>query len=80
MTERISIERNDNTGGLLVQMTTALGSEGHLIIELALPHTPALGQMPILELQADLMEKALAHLTQKLAAARRADQQQSKLP
>ena len=74
MTERLVIDRAAD-GGLMLQMTTALGTEGHLVIELHRPATPELRQMPLLELQADLMARALELLQQKLQAARRLDGQ-----
>lgn len=79
MTERLVIDRTDD-GDVLLQMTTALGTEGHLIIELRRPASQELRQMPMLELQADLMARALELLKQKLAAARRLDGQPPTLP
>lgn len=77
MNEELNILRTDD-GGLLITLTTTLADEGHLVIRRKLPRSPNLGQMQILELQADLMDRALVLLQQKLQAARRIDRQQTK--
>lgn len=79
MTERLTVESTAD-GGLIVQMTTALGSEGHMVIELRRPADPGLKHMQLLELQADLMARALELLQAKLLAARRLDSRPPTLP
>ena len=72
MTERLVIERATD-GGLDVEMTTTVGDIGELTVRKHFPRAPDLSQHRVLELQADLLQEAVALLTHKLQASRRLD-------
>lgn len=72
MTEQLTITRTDD-GGLRVELQTKAGPNGWLTFTQLLPRAADLSQHRILELQADLLQEAVAVLQRKLQSARLLD-------
>ena len=74
--EKLVLERNPGEP-LRITLTTELGGNATLVITKVMPLSSDLGQMQVLQLQADLMQEALKQLQQKLDHTRRIDSQGS---